>query len=822
MNLILHQFKTDLRHFRWQLLCLWLAFAVETALSAAHSLSVMGVGMMYLLLTLWEAILVLTLVASLIQADALVGTSAAWLTRPVRRAHLFWSKSGFILLCLFAPRLGSQCLAWAWRGYSFHLGLAAAAESLLLCSAFVLLVAVLAALTRDLGRFFLAAGITIGGIFASSATVEMLVHAGGLHRTYLNNEDGGQASAQTVGWLVLAAAGMFAWYWQARRGGWRTAALALATGLLAFPFITTVWSKNFLGYKLLPTAPLTLTLLDTNRPAAGETRGQVLSQELVVSGVPDRQIAVIQNLSAGIRFQNDYQTTWLPKMGPPYAGRRTRPRESEQKNNYFELIEQFFPSNTIWFNDNFNYGTSTAFYDEKIYKRFPQGPPPGTVDGSAMVDLFAVKKVAESPLRAATFPVLPGLRVTIQNVQLVNGAIRLELDECRAQLLFNRDVDTSDPQNYGEPYCTYVLYHPGSGEAFVVSQHNAQQYFPPLMSGEAHQSLQLRFPYPALRECLAGVTATDWLHEARLCVFAPAYAGTTALTFHSNHYYMPVTYDGNLRRQKEKAADTQTIANATLPENPTDAQRDAYLDEILPNIPVNLDSALRKSITSKLTALGTNGMPALLRRLPLAQNVENTVVFPVIKKLATRDQLPELCAALQRDNNATGLFLGKPWEEEARAVLVAKLPDHREPLSPESLRIVAGAKDPATYADLYWHFVHLQYGQPQVIKALKECPGFDTAAAVREAWHNARLGIVSTDDLATPAAAQGLPEALNLAIIHVESLDDLKSQQRALAPLAALTGYTGPTNLTLPWLTANIAHFQYDEVQQRYLLAPTH
>jgi hypothetical protein len=330
--------------------------------------------------------------------------------------------------------------------------------------------------------------------------------------------------------------------------------------------------------------------------------------------------------------------------------------------------------------------------------------------------------------------------------------------------------------------------------------------------------LQPNFPYPALRERLAGVSAADWMREARLCVFVPVYAGTSELAFSAENYHWPGYGNGNLRQQKENLTATEAIEHANLPAAPTEAEVEAYLDQILMNLPQSWNGQFRQTVEDKLTVLGTNGLAALLRRLPLAENTENGFVIAAITRIATRDQLPELCAALQRDNNLVQVFLAKGWQDDARPVLITKLTDHRQRLSPDSLMIVAEAKDPATYADLRWHFVRLEYGQEGVLRLLKKCPDFDTGAAVREAWQSARLGVISPDDLAIPAAEQGLPEALNLAVRHVDDARDAYNEQKELAQLAVLTGYVGSTNDTLPWLTSNLGRFQYDAAQQRYTL----
>src|SRR5262249_1935768 len=96
--------------------------------------------------------------------------------------------------------------------------------------------------------------------------------------------------------------------------------------------------------------------------------------------------------------------------------------------------------------------------------------------------------------------------------------------------------------------------------------------------------------------------------------------------------------------------------------------------------------------------------------------------------------------------------------------------------------------------------------------------GFDTDGAVREAWQFARLGVIHADSLAPVAAAQGLPDALNLAVAHVQSIDGSDARKQALENLASLTGYTGPKNETFAWLAANLQRFQFDPAQHRYII----
>ena len=821
MNLILHQFKTDVLHFRWRLMVLWLSFLAEAVLANSNAMGSVGMGISNILLELCQIVFALALIASLVQADALVDTTAGWLTRPVRRGHLFWAKTLFIILCVLTPRAVSLVVSLAWRGYSLSLIVSAVGESLLFGLPFVAVVAVLAALTRDLARFFLAGGITIGFTFVSATIVEMLVRTGLLTAVHLDwpQEKLRFTCAAVMGLLFLGIAAVSAWILQAQAARYRAAAVCLAVGTFAFPITNTVWSKNFLKPKLSPSAPLTLSLLDTNHPLGGGLENQMLSMELAVGGVPNQQVAGIRNVTANVRFLGDGWTTPIQHDDAFSYNGQNRPAQYLGR-RYFDTIKEFFPTNTIWFNGRFTGGDAGyALLTGDMSKRFPQGPPPSDIDGEISVDLFTVQKMADVPLQFTSVQAIPGLRVTVRKVSLNGDVINISIDECCAALMLDRGVDTRSGNLEGSgPACTYVLYHPESGEAYVVQQ-NSASYFPALLAGSTHAELELHFTYPALRERFAGITAFDWLNQARLCVFMPVYSGTSNLRFHQENYHWPWGETHNVRQQKQASQASDVIARATLPPNPTTDQLGAYLDQILANLPEYWNPKLSETIDKKLAAIGAEGLPALLRRLPFTRDAESTFALPVISKLVTRDQLPDLRAGLQRDNNLIDVFTRKHWESDARDVLVAKLSDHREPLPADALRIAAQAKDPATYADLRWHFVRLQYGQDEVLAALKQCPGFDAEGAVREAWQFAQLGITSRQGIAPIAAGQGLPGALNATIAGTASMVDGNYRKRELEKLAMLTGYTGPKDKTLTWLVANLEQFQFDPAQRRYVLS---
>ena len=123
MHLICHQFKTDWIHFRRGLLVLWLAYAAQLLLGSSTGPMEM-VEVEQDLLPFFQILAAVWLLPQIIQADSLVGASAQWLTRPLRRPHLFAAKSTFILVCVVLPRLVPPAILCVWHHYPWAAAMA--------------------------------------------------------------------------------------------------------------------------------------------------------------------------------------------------------------------------------------------------------------------------------------------------------------------------------------------------------------------------------------------------------------------------------------------------------------------------------------------------------------------------------------------------------------------------------------------------------------------------------------------------------------------------------------------------------------------------
>ena len=821
MNLILHQFKTDWRHFWRGLLVLWLAYAAELIFDAAP-LPMEIYSIRQDLLPFLQCLAAACLIPQIIQADSLVGASAQWLARPLRRPHLFAAKSAFILICVVLPRLVPQIIICGIYHYPWPAALASLAGLLLIVLTLVGCLVALAALTPDRPRFFLSLGVLLAVFFIWSALIS--VH---YSRIPVVPEPLSE-SATVASYLLLAGCALVVWVVQVFAGQRRLGFALLGIGLVALPCFPHVWSRDFLGARVTPLPALAITILnETNPPVAG-TGGQRLWSAFAVSGLPRHDLVVVENGRPSFHPNgktksydlNPFRNDFFYQRGSEKLASRVLPMESAQQDAYVAIIRDFFPPETLW--NDLPVHNWPGFPDlSEVYKQNSQRPLLGGLYWQAEFDQFQVTASLRAPLRPGTWQIAPGRQLVIHTLTPAESGVTLMFEEISADppllpALYGHRVRIGQPS---PAYTTFVLYHPDGGQAEILGNSQFSSDFSDFINGETRQYNRFTIPYPLLPARLVGVALQDYLDKSLLCVFTPVYQGTFHQTYQENNFDL-----ARVQSQSSNAGDDQknaaVIESLALPAAPTIAQISEYLDTLLPYLPDNPDPGLRQRILPRLEAIGASGIPLLLARLPLAARSEADYVFPFLTKFATRAQLPELRDALSRDVYLAGWFHQMKWDDDARDVLLGQLPDHRRVFTPVALGIVADTHDPATYPDLTWHFVRLENQQQIVATNLAACPGFDLPGAIREAWQRVLLGLNQPGDLPLLAARQGLTDAFNQAVIQLESRANLSPQQQdKIRQLAALANFSGPPETAQVWLSSHLGQFQYDPVTRRYLLS---
>lgn len=124
------------------------------------------------LLTVLDGALVVALAVQLVQGDRLVGTTAFWLTRPVRRVDLVVAKIGTAVAALVVVPILLDVLAMILSGLSWRDAAGAMVEGAALRLAVVLPAMALASVTADLGGFVVSAVAAFVATLAVAAAAQ--------------------------------------------------------------------------------------------------------------------------------------------------------------------------------------------------------------------------------------------------------------------------------------------------------------------------------------------------------------------------------------------------------------------------------------------------------------------------------------------------------------------------------------------------------------------------------------------------------------------------------------------------------------------------
>jgi hypothetical protein len=214
------------------------ASGIDAHVNAWNLLTWLTLG--YFLLTILHGALLIAIAVQLVQGDRLVGTTAFWLTRPVRRADLVVAKLGTAVATLVMIPALFDALAMAVNGLSWADAAGAIAVEAMMRLAIVLPVMALASVTADLALFV----VSVLAALFGTLVVQTAFQLGRLTPT----RSMGAAYAATIvvaGVLATGSAAAFAHQVCYRRRG-RTVAVICAVGLLAL-LATNRWTKDFVS-----------------------------------------------------------------------------------------------------------------------------------------------------------------------------------------------------------------------------------------------------------------------------------------------------------------------------------------------------------------------------------------------------------------------------------------------------------------------------------------------------------------------------------------------------------------------------------------------
>lgn len=526
MTFVLHQMRTDVRHLGgW--LAAWLLLLLAATAFTAFRLDLLA-GSRELVARLLGAhaflldALVLVgwvLAARIVHADPLDGTTAFWLTRPIAPARLAVAKLSLILVLFVAAPTALGALGAAgsglrgavlWRGWG---------EAALVHLGFILVIVLLASLTRDVARLVLAT------IVAAAAWVSLLVIVRAA------------ASAQALDRELLRYSGLFAGLLACcagclaiallqylARNARRSAVAAVVLGVVIICLVD-FWRWDILGLQpAVQTGSVDrvfrIGLRETGQ-AYGVGDGTYLRSLFVVEQAPAGWAVIPLHVDGELRLPNG---TVLPFADHTMQASAVLYRESAIVafgRQAFEATRLVLPGR--WLNEPFPSGAGESpqaragSMPVTVMKLPPgmssPGPDRGAYQATVTCAAYHARIAARVPYREGAVLQLDDAATTILGARhafrpAASDEVRVHVRTATLPLLFPRR---------GSPIL-HVLLNASRGEMLIG--HDRSQAGPPLrlVSG----SMQVRYGEIAFSAAMNRPLTLDptWLSEAELAAVA--------------------------------------------------------------------------------------------------------------------------------------------------------------------------------------------------------------------------------------------------------------------------------------------------------------
>lgn len=246
------------------------------------------------------------------------------------------------------------------------------------------------------------------------------------------------------------------------------------------------------------------------------------------------------------------------------------------------------------------------------------------------------------------------------------------------------------------------------------------------------------------------------------------------------------------RQFQRKAPDTEALAKIDLPENPTRAQVNKYVQDILAASAVQNMSSPTDPQHEMLMKIGSQNLDVLVDQLGMKASVATPFTVPVrgygqnyllpaIERLATADHKSLIIEELPNHPELMPLVEKFGWQNDARDAILKMLAEGSTSVPYPMIPIIARMKDPKTYPALLEQLAISD--QPAMIYAqIKDLPGIELDEAVRRAWSRLQGGGLSTNHAAQSfapiALAHGEKDALGLYIDILDVTDSVELHRR--------------------------------------------
>lgn len=870
MNLMLHQFRKDVRQFRW-LLLVWLLMLVS---DFAVNLGWIGAGIganwrqgdmtvvnvMVGVQTFFLWVLFFLIPSAVVLADSPARRDGFLRTRPLPASDLYLAKSLFLVVLVICPVLVQEGIYLAASGLPSGYVVHGVLERLLYALPMVVIAAGYAALWRSYAQWSTGFGIALAGMICAGMTLELVFYLGGLSDR-LPGASSATETSRSVGALyvfalvsVLVAVGHARWVWRAR-GRW----LGIAAALAAYSLVNIYWPWDL--FRAGGADPAAARQLAAEFPP-NFSRSDIEINPVFASQWDSREHLGVNVKSTTVPADFPSVIDWLPSQcsltDPAGAVVKADSVPSYSSSYSAYLWGQNGPSGAdlkMWVHllppeVIFQLGPTYSMADNGSsfgeFKLDPQSPwLNGPVNLQAHLDgrVYRWDKVADFALNT------PG---TVRDASGSWSYEGLHYDRNSAQ---EADVFLKRSQvslaTAADTRLTAFGYTPTERFSFVFYNQRlnlAQEAgrWPAVVTTRARATGLSQYWLDLNENQSMGIwhafTPAEFA-ECHLLIFQKTWLGTAPADWKSAEFAVddvmmpPAT--GQSAGENGLAPGEVERRIAELPVPDAKASRLEVCHYLVQALPI-LDAGRYgrppgEAVVNRLAGLVPDHLEILLDGLPAMGPASKPAVLDAIGRGAEESQKDVIIAALAKHPELMRVILRRDWVMDARNAIY-QLMDSPRPLSFEAIQALASFQDPQTYP----HLLEALKAQPRsdVYDILRVLPGMAAPLAdcVSTIWRESN-GIVSynSGEFVEPilglALHAGNPEALRFAyrLLEESGSNRFNSGDWALAQVFRENvkpdklGYQDVQDNTklLRWMSGYQADsFVFDPVRRRFVLKP--